>query len=130
MDLEKLKAEHPDLVQAIRNEAIAEGAAQERARIQAIEAIALPGFEDIIADAKYVNASTAQDAAMAIVMAQKARAEKVAADIEDDAKALEGIGAAGNTGINPAAEKAAAAENERAAVIAAGARGFARNKTK
>lgn len=128
MDLEKLKAEHPDLVQAIRSEALAEGAAQERERIKAIEAIALPGFENIIEDAKYVNASTAQDVAIAIVMAQKARAGKMAADIEADAKDLDGIGAAGNTGINPAAEKAAAAEAERDAIIAAGARGFARKK--
>lgn len=128
MDLEKLRAEHPDLVQAIRSEALAEGAAQERERIKAIEAIALPGFESIIEDAKYVNASTAQDVAIAIVMAQKARAGKMAADIEADAKDLDGIGAAGNTGINPAAEKAAAAEAERDAIIAAGARGFARKK--
>ena len=40
MNLETLKAEHPDLVQAIREEAIAEGATNERARIQAIEDIA------------------------------------------------------------------------------------------
>ena len=130
MDLEKLKAEHPDLVQAIRSEALAEGAAQERARIQAIEDIATPGHEDLVNDAKYNSGMTAEALAVAILKAQKARVEKNAADLVEDAKALDGIGAAGNTGINPAAEKAAAVEDERKAVIAAGARGFARNKTK
>ena len=47
MNLETFKAEHPDWVQAIREEAIAEGATNERARIQAIEDIAVAGHEDL-----------------------------------------------------------------------------------
>ena len=53
MNLETLKAEHPDLVQAIREEAIAEGATNERARIQAIEDIAVAGHEDLVNAAKF-----------------------------------------------------------------------------
>lgn len=105
MDLEKLKAEYPDIVQAIRSEAMAEGAAQERARIQAIEDIATPGHEDLVNDAKFVSGITAEALAVAILKAQKARTAKKAADIVEDAQALDGIGAAGNTGI-PAADDA------------------------
>ena len=123
MNLETLKAEHPDLVQAIRAEALREGAETERARIQAIEALALPGFDDIVNAAKYDTGESAEAVAVAIIKAQKARGEKAAQNLIEDAKALEGLGTVGNTGMAGGNEDA-----ERAAVIAAGARGFARSK--
>lgn len=123
MDMETLKAEHPDLVQAIRAEAAAEGAAKERERIKAIEALALPGFDEIVNAAKYETGESAEAVAVAIVKAQKARGEKAAQNLIEDAKALDGLGTVGNTGMAGRNEDA-----ERAAVIAAGARGFARSK--
>ena len=123
MDMETLKAEHPDIVQAIRAEALKEGAEAERARIQAIEALALPGFDEIVNAAKYETGESAAAVAVAIIKAQKARAEQAAANLAKDAKALEGLGTVGNTGMAGGNEDA-----ERAAVIAAGARGFARSK--
>ena len=123
MDMETLNAEHPDIVQAIRAEALKEGAETERARIQAIEALALPGFDDIVNAAKYETGESAEAVAVAIIKAQKARGEKAAQNLIEDAKALDGLGTVGNTGMAGGNEDA-----ERAAVIAAGARGFARSK--
>ena len=88
MDLEKLKAEHPDLVQAIRNEALAEGAAQERARIQAIEDIATPGHEDLVNEAKFKTGISAEALAVSILKAEKKRAAQMLQDRADDAKDL------------------------------------------
>ncbi len=126
MNLEKLKAEHPDLVEAICKEAIAEGVNRERARIKAIEEIAVAGHAELVAKAKYENGMTAEMLAVAILKAEreanKARLEQHRAD----AKELEGLGEAGNTGFDPKAEKKAQEEAAMNAVIEAGKRGFNR----
>lgn len=107
MDLEKLKAEHPDLVDAIRNE----GVAQERARIQAIEDIAVAGHEDLVNSAKFEKAMSAEQLAVAILKADKARGDKMLVNRADDAKELDDIHADGNEGLTAGAE-ANAAEQE------------------
>ena len=99
MNLETLKAEHPDLVQAIRNEAMVEGAAQERARIQAIEDIAIAGHEDLVMKAKFDGKTTAEALAVAMIKADKARGTQMLKARAEDAKALEGIEPEGNQGI-------------------------------
>lgn len=103
MDLEKLKAEYPELVEAIRNEAKTEGVEQERARIKAIEDVAMPGFENLVEKAKFESGMTAENLAMEIVKAQKAKAKETmkkrvedAADLNDVSNADDGI-----EGINP-----------------------------
>lgn len=126
MNLETLKAEHPDLVQAIRNEAIAEGAEQERARIQAIEDIAIVGHEDLVNAAKFDGKTTAEALAVQILKADKARGAQMLTARMKDAKALEGIEPEGNEGLNPKAEEKAKQDAEMKAVIEAGARAFAR----
>ena len=126
MNLETLKAEHPDLVQAIRNEAIAEGAEQERARIQAIEDIAIVGHEDLVNAAKFDGKTTAEALAVQILKADKARGAQMLTARMKDAKALEGIDPEGNEGLNPKAEEKAKQDAEMKAVIEAGARAFAR----
>lgn len=126
MDLETLKAEHPDLVQAIRNEAIAEGAEQERERIQAIEDIAVVGHEDLVTAAKFDGKTTAEALAVQILKADKARGAQMLTARMKDAKALEGIEPEGNKGLNPKAEEKAKQDAEMKAVIEAGARAFAR----
>lgn len=107
MDLDKLKAEYPELVQAIRNEAVAEGAAQERARIQAIEDIATPGHEDLVNEAKFKSGISAEALAVAILKADKMRASKMLQDRVEDAKTLDQVKPEGNEGINPKEEKEA-----------------------
>lgn len=91
MDLEKLKAEYPDLVEAIAAEARQEGANAERARIQEIEAIALPGFENLVTAAKADGKTTATDLSVQIVKAQMAHKQFFAKERAEDAKSLEGI---------------------------------------
>lgn len=105
MDLKTLKAEHPDIVQAIRAEALAEGAANERARILAIEEIATEGHADLVQKAKANGAMTAEMLAVEILKADKARTVSMLKNRNDDAKALEGIGSDGNEGLKPEAEK-------------------------
>ncbi len=126
MNLETLKAEHPDLVQAIRNEAIAEGAEQERARLQAIEDIAVVGHEDLVNAAKFDGKTTAEALAVQILKADKARGAQMLTARMKDAKALEGIEHEGNEGLDPKAEAKAKQDAEMKVFIEAGARAFAR----
>ena len=126
MNLETLKAEHPELVQAIRNEAMVEGAAQERARIQAIEDIAVVGHENLVNAAKFDGKTTAEALAVQILKADKARGAQMLKDRKNDAQALEGIEAEGNEGLDPKAEAKAKQDAEMKAAIEAGARAFAR----
>ena len=51
MTLEELKAEHPELVEAIRNEALNEGITNERTRIQEIYSLGVTGHDELVADA-------------------------------------------------------------------------------
>lgn len=73
MTLEKLKAEHPEIVEAIRKEALNEGAQNERARVKAIEEIAVAGHEELVAKAKFEEPMTAEQLAVAILKADKAK---------------------------------------------------------
>ena len=98
MDLEKLKSDFPDLVQAIRKEALIEGAAKERARIQAIEEIAMTGHEALVMSAKFDGVTTPEMLAIEMIKAEKARSVTMLADRAEDAKELEGTHDFGNVG--------------------------------
>jgi ATP-dependent protease ClpP protease subunit len=126
MDLETLKAEHPDIVEAIRNEALNEGIAQERARIQAIEEIAVAGHEEMVNAAKFDNAITAEQLAVNILKADKARNAAMLKNRAADAEDLTGITPDANEGLSPNAEAKKKEDAEEQAIIEAGARGFAR----
>ena len=80
---EQIAAEAPDVLAAIQ----AEGASAERARIQAIEAQAIPGHEALIATLKFDGKSTAGDAAMAVLAAEKQTRTAQAAALASDAPA-------------------------------------------
>jgi ClpP class serine protease len=86
MNLEELKAQHPEVYQA----ACAEGAEAERNRIKSIEAIAVPGAEKIIEEHKYNGSSSAESVAVLIVKEQKKAAEQAKTDIETDASDVAG----------------------------------------
>lgn len=65
---EQLRAEYPELVNQIENNA----RSAERERIKEIEDMAIPGFENLVTEAKYKNVqNTAADIAKAIVKAQR-----------------------------------------------------------
>lgn len=87
MDLEKLKAEHPDLYNSVLNEGVKQGEEKERGRITALNALAsAPGAADIVANA-IKEGKTAGDAAMEIVQASAKRIETIATNRVDDAQA-------------------------------------------
>ena len=99
MNLETLKSDYPELFQAIRNEALAEGAAKERVRIQSIEEIAMTGHEALVTAAKFDGITTAEMLAVQMVKAEKAKATIRMANIVEDAKALEDTHEEGNVGL-------------------------------
>jgi ATP-dependent Clp endopeptidase proteolytic subunit ClpP len=73
MNIDELKAKHADLYAQVLAEGQAAGAAAERARMQAIDEIAVVGHEKLVADAKYgEQPMAAADLAVAIVKAEKA----------------------------------------------------------
>lgn len=128
MDLETLKAEHPEIVEEIRNEALNAGIAQERARIQAIEEIAVVGHEELIAAAKFENAMSAEQLAVAILKADKARNAERLTNRAADASDLADITPVANEGLTPKAEAKMQEEAETKALIEAGKRGFESHK--
>jgi ClpP class serine protease len=76
---ETLASDYPDLAKALTDEGYAAGleagkalgAEAERTRIQGIEALAMPGHEDLIAALKYDGSTTAEQAAVQILGAEK-----------------------------------------------------------
>jgi ATP-dependent protease ClpP protease subunit len=104
MTLEQLRANHPDLVTAIAAEAATgmitaeahtsavaaarlEGAACEQQRIDAVRGQSIPGHEALIETLAFDGQSTAADAALAIVAAEKTQRTAAAADLETGSNA-------------------------------------------
>lgn len=98
MDYKQIKTEFPDLFEEIRNEGFRAGIESERARIKAIEEIAPAGCDDLVNSAKFENAMSAEQLAVAILKAEKARAASVLASIAKDAEVLNDLGDGGNFG--------------------------------
>lgn len=78
---ENLLAHAPALAEDLR----AEGAAAERARIQAVEEQAMPGHEALIAALKFDGKTTGPEAAAAVVAAHKKALAQTAVDLKSDA---------------------------------------------
>lgn len=99
MDLQTLKNEHPELLKQIQNEAREEAIAEERKRIQEIEAIAVPGAEEIINKAKFETGATAGEVAMQILQNEEIRksmtlqntSSQILQNIKDDAAPMNNI---------------------------------------
>ena len=88
MNIETLKAEHPDVFEAIKAEGMAEGQAQgataERQRIQDVLAQSLPGHEALVQTLAFDGKTTGPEAASAVLAAErKARETKLGAMKED-----------------------------------------------
>lgn len=101
MNLEKLKAEHPDLYAAVLAEGEKAGEAKERARIKAIEEMAMKGHETLIAQAKFDTAMTAEALAVEIIKAEKVKGQQFLSQREQDAAE---IGASAASGANEGLE--------------------------
>ena len=115
MTLEEIKAQHPELYKQIRDEGREEGLqagmTQERNRIKAIEEMALAGHEAIVAKAKFETGMTAEQLAVEMVKAEKAKKTTMAQSREKDAEDLNGIGSA--TASVDATPTASAEDKER-----------------
>lgn len=92
MNIEQLKTDYPDLVQAIVAEATAghaealeavtaTGAQAERDRIASVRAQSIPGYEALIEQLAFDGASTSSDAALAIVAAEKQARDAALSDL-------------------------------------------------
>lgn len=103
MNAEQLEQENPELAASLR----AEGAARERARIQAVEEQVMPGHEALIAGMKFDGRSTGADAALAIVAAEKKSRETHAKANAADAPAPV------KSAASPSVQEPAAAELSR-----------------
>jgi hypothetical protein len=99
MNLEELKSKRPEIYKAAFGEGLAEGAAQgaasERERIKAIDAMALPGLEALTDKAKFETGISAGEYAVEVVKAQKAQGAKFLAAAQEDAKDAGYVPAAG-----------------------------------
>lgn len=91
MTLDELKEKHPEIYNAIADEARAAGEASERARIQAIEEMAMPGHEELINRAKFEQAVTPEALAVQLIKAEKEAKEKFAHSRARDAAPLNQI---------------------------------------
>lgn len=91
MDIEKLKAEHPDLYKQITDAGIAKGAENERARIKAIQDAALPGHEDLTNQA-IDTGMAAETYALEVIKAEKQKSATYLRNRADDAVALNNVG--------------------------------------
>ena len=87
MTLEQLKAEHPDIFAAITSAARDEGMQAERDRLMAIDNVAMPGYEEMVADAKK-NGVSAEALAMKIIAAEKDKAKVAGVAAAEDGKDL------------------------------------------
>jgi type IV secretory pathway TrbL component len=108
MNIEVLKAEHPEVFQAIHDAAFAEGreagASAENNRIKAVFAQALPGHDALIQTLAFDGKTTGPEAAAAILAAEKVTRDQIQVNLKADApKPLPGTPAAETlaTNLNP-----------------------------
>lgn len=95
MNLEDLKAKHPDIYNQAVNEGKVQGIQAERERIKAIDDMALAGMEELTNKAKYETGIAAADFAMELIKAQKQKGVAFMNEAKADAAELDKVGAAG-----------------------------------
>lgn len=91
MDIETLKAKHPDLYSQVTDAGIKAGVDQERDRIKAIEDMAMPGHDEMVNKAKFDSGISAEALAVEIVKAEKQRGQKFLTQRENDADDLANV---------------------------------------
>ncbi len=85
MDVQTLKAEHPDVAEALINEGRELGATAERDRIKNVEAQSMPGHEALIATLKFDGKTSGPEAAVQVLAAEKAKKGDRLAALKADA---------------------------------------------
>jgi signal peptide peptidase SppA len=82
LTLDQIRADRPDLVTALLSEGAETGAKTELARIQAVEAVAIPGHDELIARLKYDGKTTGAEAAIQVIQAEQSNQKKVLKTLE------------------------------------------------
>ena len=109
-----LKERHPELYAEI----FEAGAAAERERIESIEAVAVTGFEEIVARMKFDGKSTAEQVELAMWRAEKERREKLKEAWTADGEAVASLMAeAGTAAVDKKGETQSDAESVMAKAI-------------
>ncbi|CAJ0862159.1 hypothetical protein R77567_01622 [Ralstonia sp. LMG 32965] len=85
MDVQKLKAEHPEVAEALIAEGRQAGAAAECQRIKDVEAQSMPGHEALIASLKFDGKTSGPEAAVQVLQAEKAKQKNRVASLQADA---------------------------------------------
>ncbi|WP_165921261.1 head maturation protease, ClpP-related [Paenibacillus albiflavus] len=80
MNLEELKAQHPEIYAA----AVKDGVNQERSRMKALDELSIPGHAATIAKAKYETGASAEQTAVAILNVENTRRKTMAQKMQDD----------------------------------------------
>lgn len=91
MDLETLKNDYPDLFAQIQQNSAKEAVEAEQKRILAIDELAMPGNEELIAKAKADTSMTAADVAIQIVKNQKEMGANYLKNAKKDAEETEKV---------------------------------------
>ena len=106
---EKLEQQYPELTAQIKQEAAAaaakEAAEKERSRIAGIDALAMQGFEEIIAKAKADPTKDAGAVAQEMIRAQKQRGANYLTAAKKDAEAVNAVPSAAADGGKQAEEQ-------------------------
>lgn len=129
MDLDQLKADHPELYTQVLAQGEQAGIDKERARIKSIEEMAMPGHDALTAKAKFDTGITAEAFAVEVVKAEKASKQNFLNNRQADADDMQDPGSDVNQPDPQASAKAKEDAERKAAVaaMAAGANGKRRN---
>ena len=87
MNITDLQTKHQD----IYNDVMQLGIQAERARIQAIDSLAMPGLEELVNKAKFETGITAEALAVELIKAQKENGLEYLAQVKNDAQSLDNI---------------------------------------
>lgn len=91
MDLDKLKAEHPELYNQVLNEGRNEGVTAERDRLKEIDNLGVQAHADLLKKAKYEEPINAGQLAVAVLQAEKGKGADYLNKVTDDADPLNNI---------------------------------------
>jgi len=120
MTLAELHEKHPELAAQLKQEGREEGVTQERARMQAIEEVSMPGHQALVHAAKFTEPCDANALAARILKAEKAKLEAIQGDRLADAAPLNAV--------TPSEEGAVTEEVQRTKLKAAFRKGTGRKE--
>lgn len=91
--IESVKAEHPDVAQALHAEGFAAGQTAELNRLRDVQAQSMPGHEALINELMFDGKTTGADAAKAVLAAERGKRNVALAALQDDAQDVAAPGA-------------------------------------